>query len=107
MTDDIRDDPEFQEWERSVQTDLVPKLRQSAYTMCLVPDGEPDAKVAVELGMMILLDKPIIAVVRAGTRIPRHLARVADQICEADLDTEVGRADLAGRINSYMAPKGG
>lgn len=77
-------DPEFIEWRNRVQADLVPKLEDSAMTISLVPEGETDIKFAVELGLSIMMDKPIIAVFRPGTKIPERLARVADEIVEAD-----------------------
>jgi hypothetical protein len=43
------------------------------------PDGV-DVKFAVELGLMIMMDKPICLVVQPGTEIPAHLKRVADEI---------------------------
>ncbi|TWT91418.1 hypothetical protein [Neorhodopirellula pilleata] len=41
-----------------------------------------DVKFAVETGIAVLLDKPIIAVVRPGTKIPEKLARVVDRFVE-------------------------
>jgi hypothetical protein len=81
---DWMDDPEAQAWARRVLDDLVPKLDGSAFTVSLIPTGPADVKFAVELGMTIMLDKPIIAVVQTGTQIPEHLARVADEIVEMD-----------------------
>jgi hypothetical protein len=80
--DDPFTDPDVQAWARRVRDDLVPKLASSAVMMTLVPDGDADVKIAVELGFSILLDKPIIAVVQPGTRVPDHLVRVADAIIE-------------------------
>lgn len=84
MSDEIRDDPGYQAFERSVLTDLVPKLRGSVIGMALTPRGEPDVKFAVELGMMIMLDKPILLVVQPGQDVPRKLLAVADEVVEMD-----------------------
>ena len=85
MTDDPFDDPDVQAWARHVREELVPKLRGSAASVSLIPRGDVDVKFAVELGMSIMLDKPIIAIVTPGTPIPDRLARVADVILEGDL----------------------
>lgn len=84
MSDDIRNDPEFQRYAADVKKNLIPKLRGSACTVSIVPEGETDVKFAVELGLSVMLDKPIIAVVAPGTMIPSKLALVADVIVEAD-----------------------
>ncbi|GAA1742876.1 hypothetical protein GCM10009809_42090 [Isoptericola hypogeus] len=85
MTDDPFDDPALQEWAHHVREELVPKLAGSALTVSLVPEGDPDVKFAVELGLSILMDKPIIAIVQPGTHVPERLVRVADVILEGDL----------------------
>lgn len=87
MTDYPFDDPDVQEWARHVREDLVPKVRQSAVGVSLVTAAEPDVKFAVELGMMILLDKPIIAVVYPGVVVPEHLTRAADALVEGPTDS--------------------
>ena len=102
MSDYLRDDPEFQRFERNVLDDLLPKLRQSAVVMSLVPGDDPDVKFAVELGMSIMLDKPIIALVQPGTHVPARLLRVADEIIEADLSTDAGRQSVMARVQEAM-----
>lgn len=92
MSDDILTDPEFLAWAKGVQEDLVPKLQDSALCVSLVPNGPTDVKFAVELGMSIMLDKPILALVQAGTKVPERLVRVADRIVEYDPDNMAGAA---------------
>lgn len=94
---DIYDDPEFRAYRRRVQTELVPKMAGSGVIVTLLPEGEIDVKFAVELGISIMLDKPIIAVVRPGTKVPAKLALVADRIIEGDMDdpTMIARLRLA------------
>jgi hypothetical protein len=81
---DIENDPEFKAWKQDVQENLIPKLLDSAITISLVPEGKPDVKYAVELGLSIMLDKPIILVVAPGTKVPAKLVKVADDIIEVD-----------------------
>lgn len=92
------DDREYKDWEHSVRTELIPKLEASSMTVSLVPTGETDIKFAVELGLSIMLDKPIIAVVQPGAKVPERLVRVADDIIEADLRTERGREIIQAKL---------
>ena len=84
MTNDIRDDPEFMAWEEHVRTNVVPKMAGSALTVTLAPGGEPDIKFAVELGLSIMLNKPIIIVKEPGQVLPDKLLKVADDVIEVE-----------------------
>ena len=79
------DDPDYQVWEERVQRVLVPMLSDSAATISMVPRGETNVKFAVELGLSIMMDKPIICLVHPGSSIPSALARAADEIVEVDI----------------------
>lgn len=78
------DTPEARAWAQRVLTELVPMIDGSAVSVSIVPSDEGDVKFAVELGLSIMLDKPIILAVVPGRTIPEHLARVADEIVELD-----------------------
>jgi nucleoside 2-deoxyribosyltransferase len=95
---DYADEPEFQEWAKEVREGLIPKMADSSAVVSLVPSGDTDVKFAVELGFSIMLDKPIIAVVQPGSKVPAKLVKVADYIVEADLDSEQGRQRLNQRV---------
>lgn len=88
------------DWVDHVRDELIPKLRQTRMVVSLLPSGEIDVKFAVELGLAILLDKPLIVVVGPGSRVSRKLANVADEIVEADVRTEAGRDRLARVIEA-------
>ena len=90
---------EGQEWIKDVNEHMTPKLRESAMAAMLVPD-ETDVKFGVELGMSIMMDKPILLVVRPGTKVPEHLARVADRIVEGGLDDPTTQERLVAAIKS-------
>jgi hypothetical protein len=80
-TDDPFNDPEYLQFVEDVRTGLIPKLADSSVAVSIVPgDLQADVKFAVELGFMVLMDKPIIAVMPAGTEIPKKLAAVSDRI---------------------------
>ena len=84
IDEEIENDPEFQEWKKDVEENLVPAMRKSAICVSLAPSGDTDAKFAVELGMMIMLEKPIVLVIEPGQYVPAKLRLIADEIVEAD-----------------------
>jgi nucleoside 2-deoxyribosyltransferase len=86
---DWTDDPQVRSWFEHVRHELVPMIADSGTAMLMWPRPEDiDPKQALELGYMLLLDKPIILVVTPGARIPDNLAKVAVRIVEADPDAE-------------------
>jgi hypothetical protein len=89
VTDDPFDNPEWRAYERRAEDDLVPKMIGSEMVLSLVPRGPTDIKFALELGMAIMLDKPIIAVVVPGATVPAKLVLIADAIVEGDLGPDM------------------
>jgi hypothetical protein len=87
MADDPFDTPEWHGYAKDAMERLVPMMADSTVTVSLVPDGSTDIKFALELGMSIMMDKPIIAVVEPGTKVPAKLAKVADAIVEGTWDS--------------------
>lgn len=96
------DDPETQKWTRHVRDELIPKLEMSRLTVSLVPRTNADIKFAVELGLSIMMDKPVIALVQPGTEIPEHLARVADAIVEGGPDDPTTSERLQAAISEML-----
>jgi hypothetical protein len=94
-------------WER-VRRDLVPKVSGSAFAMlCVDMDADAvDVQFATQLGLSVMMDKPLIVVVRPGTKLPAHLVRAADEIVEMD-PTDPRVEDTSSRllaaINRVMA----
>lgn len=97
---DYAEDPEFIAWAKRTRRELVPMIERSSVTVSLVPEGETDVKFAVELGLSIMLDKPIILVVAPGTKVPNKLAMVATEIVEVDwrADPKEGQMSIGDAI---------
>lgn len=96
------DDIQFQ---KVVMEGLVPKVEDSSFCVSICPTTEEsriDAKFCVELGVMIMLDKPIIAVIAPNAPLPRKLELVADKIVHADITTDAGRELLMEAINDLQ-----
>ncbi|AYG02405.1 hypothetical protein [Gryllotalpicola protaetiae] len=98
---DWADDPQAQQWVQHVLDELLPMIEDSAITVSIVPHGPADVKFAVELGLSIMLDKPIILTIPPGARIPDHLRRVADDI------VDLGSAETGDRIKAALERLGG
>ena len=98
------DSDEFRAWKKRVEEELAPKIKGANICLHLVPQpGDIDAKFCVELGMAIMLDKPIIALVRPGAKTSKKLMTVADEIIECDPEAEDGQRALREVISRYMA----
>lgn len=98
---DIDQDPEWQRFVNNVRTDALVKMTDSSAVVSICPDGEPDIKYAVELGLAIMLDKPLIVIVSPGRDVPEHLSRVADEVVFADLDLEEGREQVQRALRRF------
>ena len=80
--------PDFDEFVARARRELVPKIEGSSIFVSITPQSKEkvDIKFALELGLAIMYDKPICAVIRPGTSIPEKLARVVDRFVEMDFD---------------------
>ena len=69
-----------------VRTTVAPMAANSTIGMSIVPrkPEDVDVKFAVELGLMIMFDKPLILLCDPTTVLPEHLRRVADEIVWGD-----------------------
>ncbi len=95
---------ERREWDTfvdHVRKNTVKMMTESAFVMSLAPGDAPDIKFAVELGLAIMLDKPLFVVQMPGRDVPARLRMVADAVVRADLDTEDGQRVLAARLKKF------
>jgi hypothetical protein len=101
---------ERKSWDRFVhhcREELVDMIDDSAFVMSLVPNGDVDIKFAVELGLGIMFNKPIIAVAFDGKDVPPGLLRVAHAVIEVgDIDTEEARVDFVRQLEAVTAELG-
>lgn len=97
---DIWDDPQWKAYAQHARDTLEPMVKDSAVAITIVPaDNHVDPKLAIELGYMIMLDKPIIAVVNVGAKLPPKLVAIADEIVEGSIDDP----DFQERLVAAMA----
>lgn len=79
------DHPDARAWLDDIRERLVPAMADTQLVATVYTGGEPDVKLAVETGIAVLLDKPIVLVVQSGVKVPDKLVRVADRIVEGDV----------------------
>lgn len=83
MTD--RDAVDFRRYLNRAERELRPMIDGSAVAVCINPGAGVDAKAAIEMGFMVLLDKPIIVVSDGVRPIADKLRRVADTVIVGDV----------------------
>lgn len=107
MTENPFDSAGFKAYEKRCREELLPMMEDSAIMMSLVPRNlETDVKFATELGFMIMMEKPIIAIIPPGTKVPLGLAKVATEIVEGDIDDPTVKERLMAAIDRVKAKLG-
>lgn len=75
------------EWLRAAVERTLGPLRESGIFLAIFStDYVKDARAVLELGLAILLDKPIALVIRPGQVIPTNIRRLAVAVEELDPD---------------------
>jgi hypothetical protein len=99
MNDDPFSGPEWERFADAALRDLAPQVERSALTVSFLPKDHGDVKFAIELGFSVMMDKPIILIVRPGCQVPAKVVAVADRIIEGDL---TDAAETARRLRIAM-----
>lgn len=89
------------DWERlvgHVRRDMIGAIDASAMVILPFLTDRPDAYAALQLGMALLLDKPLLLITSPGADVPARLRRVADAVVEADPDTGQGQEEVTRAI---------
>jgi len=81
--EDLLDQSEVKDWLHRAQRDMFPKMKGSILSL-VIHDGEPDAKLALEVGAAVLMNKPLIVLAFRGQPVPPTLRRIAHTIIEVD-----------------------
>jgi len=83
----MSEDGKINLWMEQVAKSSGKRIEESHIYMSLVTDGyKEDPKCALELGIALLLDKPIALMVCKGTQVPENLKKVAKAIEYFDPD---------------------
>jgi hypothetical protein len=88
--DEAWDSPEMTEWATHVREELIPMIRKSAVSVLIPGRRNDDVKFACEVGLSVLLDKPLVVLVAPGAVLPPKLEALAEHVVHADLKTPEG-----------------
>lgn len=82
--------------------DVYPMLARSGVSITIQGSSpsEVDIQQALEIGMTLLLDKPLIVICPAGRTVPDQLRRVASAVIEGDLKDPAFQDRLAEVIKT-------
>lgn len=100
--DEVWDTPVGREWRQRMNRDLLPMIKDSAVSITIAPGQDPDAKIAVELGYTILLDKPLMVLAPRGRHVPERLRKVADAV----IFGEPNEPKVREQIMAFLAEHG-
>lgn len=94
----------YRQYARHFIKDVLPKVRDSSYFIAIgTPVGEmSDVKMATEIGMCILLDKPLIVLAPEGRHVAEKLLRIADHVITGDMDSPVGMAEMQAKLQRVL-----
>jgi hypothetical protein len=99
--------PEFDAYADRVRREVLPMIQDSHVVCSIVPasNDKLDIKFAVELGMSVMLDKPILAVVAPGAPVSKKLRLVVDRFLVLDLNDPASIARLAEAVKKMAEEK--
>ncbi len=81
--DDMLDEPDVKAWLDRAVTEMFPKMQGSVMSL-IVGAEHPDAKLALEVGAAVLLDKPLLIIIPRGAKFSNTLRSVATEVVEID-----------------------
>lgn len=74
-------DQEIERFFKRFERDVMPQVRGSAMTIGIW-DGKADAKMCLEIGASVLMEKPLVVLVTKGAYLPPKLRLLATEIVE-------------------------
>lgn len=102
--DELLETAEIKDFFFRAERDMFPKMRESALNLTIF-SGHVDAKLALEFGAAILMDKPILLVAIKGAAIPRKVRRCADAIVEVSgLQTPEDQRKVQDALSALLIP---
>lgn len=103
----LTEEEEFAEFVRHIRANTAKKIEKSSYVMSFVPTSDGvDVMCAVEMGLAIMMRKPLILITTARSDVPPKLRQIADaevDMSDVDIDTEEGQEIIGQRISEVLA----
>jgi hypothetical protein len=95
---------DYHDFQRVLVHGLMPRVLNDDYCVSIVPEvNRLDARFCIELGVMVMHDKPILAIVQPSAWVPDKLTLVADHIIFADIHTEAGQVVIRDAIERFTS----
>lgn len=94
--------PEVKAYLKRFKEMVLPNLADAAAVVSIVSPASPDAKMCLEIGAAVLLDKPIIVAVFRGATIPQHLKKVATEIVEIEKDEHLSSPAIRKKFQAAI-----
>lgn len=108
--DGAAEQPGWDAYTASFREQILPHLLKSAYMLSVADAVDPkslDLQAATELGLMLMLDKPIVVICPTGTTISPALRRAATVVLDDfDVDDPSQQDRIAAAFKSLGAPTG-
>jgi hypothetical protein len=100
--DDWDTDPEWRAYITHARVELVPKMAASEMNIALLPDdpAKVDLKLAIEVGLGILLGKPLIICCPLNTVLNDKVLAVADFVVAGDPGDPAVKDELVRAITA-------
>lgn len=86
---------------RRFEEEVLPQIDGSAMTLVLM-HSPPDAKICLEVGAAILLDKPLLVFAAPGTNIPQKLRNLATAIVVGEMSDPSTKERLTAAIAELL-----
>lgn len=85
------DEKEMTEWLKRANKGSAEKIKDSDIFLSLATDNYMDSPLcALQLGLAILMDKPILVVANTDQKVPENLLRIAKVVVRGDLENSEG-----------------
>ena len=93
---------EAMEWMRMIAQKQGPRIKQSQMYMSLVTDNFlEDPRCALELGLAILMNKPIVLIAEPNQKIPEALVKIAKVVERADFNNKTDMERAMASIGDF------
>jgi len=99
------DEPEMKAWLEDARVNLIPLLQKTEASV-FEARTTTDLKYAIELGLSILMNKPILAVVLDDRQAPPKLLEIADHVLHMkarEMGTPAGERKFQAAVEEMMA----
>jgi hypothetical protein len=85
----------------NARTDLIPKMKASRFCLAMM-DEHADLYLALQIGLALVLDKPLFLVVAPGAWVAPRLRQMAEAIIEGSFRDPATKSKFETAIMAFM-----